>query len=370
MQSSQQPSLTVGQGRPRRPRVGIISGYVFRVIREQHGATQDEFAERLAVSSDTIAGWESGRRPLTALPVGQMLTYRHRLMQMGTAPALLQTLERSFEADILLAGIVEEKSSAAGSPLGAMVIRRDLVEILMWPLSGAAPKAVRDLPTPPRPRKGPAPTGPELPAPDRPRFYAHLRRAAEEARGTDQFLARRQALYLAGYDEQGDTREWLAHQQRSEQPSDWLSRWLNSRSVAMVSARHGDRDRISHFIETALADEAGALANLNYWAYWIGEAPYLELSDDFIAARSPGPWPGDKLLAHLVQGLGPHCGYAELNIHSVWSLLQIRPDLLRSGTAARALRERLPVLLDGRELSRRGRRELDSIRYAIRLVEA
>lgn len=118
MQSSQQPSLTVGQGRPRRPRVGIISGYVFRVIREQHGATQDEFAERLAVSSDTIAGWESGRRPLTALPVGQMLTYRHRLMQMGTAPALLQTLERSFEADILLAGIVEEKSSAAGSPSG------------------------------------------------------------------------------------------------------------------------------------------------------------------------------------------------------------------------------------------------------------
>ncbi|MFJ3217423.1 hypothetical protein ACIPLC_16065 [Kitasatospora sp. NPDC086801] len=59
-----------------------------------------------------------------------------------------------------------------------------------------------------------------------------------------------------------------------------------------------------------------------------------------------------------------------MNIHSVWSLLQIRPDLLRSGTAARALRERLPVLLDGRELSRRGRRELDSIRYAIRLVEA
>ncbi|MFI6875812.1 hypothetical protein ACIBL6_20505 [Streptomyces sp. NPDC050400] len=59
----------------------------------------------------------------------------------------------------------------------------------------------------------------------------------------------------------------------------------------------------------------------------------------------------------------------DLNIHSLWSLIQVRPNLLRSGAAARALRERLTVMLDSRELSPRGRRELESIEYAIRLAE-
>ncbi|MEV7187335.1 hypothetical protein [Kitasatospora sp. NPDC093102] len=61
---------------------------------------------------------------------------------------------------------------------------------------------------------------------------------------------------------------------------------------------------MSHFIDTALADDADAAANLNYWAHWIGETP-LELSDDFIAFPAPGPWPGHKLLAHLADGIDP-----------------------------------------------------------------
>ncbi|MFG2910363.1 hypothetical protein ACGF13_35615 [Kitasatospora sp. NPDC048286] len=126
---------------------------------------------------------------------------------------------------------------------------------------------------------------------------------------------------------------------------------------------------MSHFIDTALADDVGAAVNLNYWAYWIGEIP-LELSDDFIASQASGFRPGHKLLAHLADGIDPRHGYLDLNIHSVWSLLQIRPNLLRSGTAASALRDRLPMMLDSAELSSRGRRELENIRYAIRLAEA
>ncbi|MET8699457.1 helix-turn-helix transcriptional regulator [Kitasatospora sp. NPDC004723] len=369
VQSRPDRSLTAGQGSSCRPRSGVVSGYVLRVIREQQGLTQEGFAELLRVSVDTIAGWESGRRPLTAVPVGQMLATRHRLMRLGAAPTLLRTFEHALEADVLLAGALEDNVSVATSPLGSMVMQRDLIEVLTWPLSGRAPRGIRQLPAPARSRRGPAPACPELSVTECVQFFTNMRRTAEEARGNDQFLLRRQALYLAGLDDQSDTSSWLAHQQRTEAPTGWLSTWLNLRSVAMVAARHGDQDRLAYFINTALADDAGATANLNYWAYWIGELP-LELSDKFIADSTPAHWSGHKLLAHLAEGLNVDHGYLDLNIHTVWSLLQVRPNLLRLGVATTVLRDRLPMMLDSAEVSARGRRELESIRYAIRLAEA
>ncbi|MEU8690491.1 helix-turn-helix transcriptional regulator [Streptomyces sp. NPDC048665] len=371
MRPSSRKTLTAGTSKGSRTRTGLPSGYVLRVIREQQGYTQDEAAERLKVSPDTIAGWETGRRPLTAIPVGQMLHLRHQLMQMGASPTLLLALARALEADVLLASVLDEDTPVEESPLGAMVMQRELAEILVWPLNGVAPRPVRALPRPARPRRGPAPSGPQLTAAERHAFFTRMRSTAEQSRRPEQFLLRRQALYLSGYDRDPDTSDWLAHQQRTERPDDWLTTWLNNRSVAAVAARHGDRDRMEHFIHTALQDDdAGEAANLAYWAYWIGEAPVPQLSDEFIADGSLGPWNGDKLLGHLVDGIAPEHGYVDLNIHSVWALLQVRPNLLHSGEAARALRERLPIMLDSSELSSRARRELESIRYAIRLAEA
>lgn len=359
---------TGGQGTPSRLRCGLISGYVFRLVREQLGLTQEGLAERFAVAPDTVAGWESGRRPLTAVAVAQIHSHRHRLLQMRAAPALLMLLDRALEADVMLAGALEERASINASPLGAWVMQRDLIETLLWPIIGVAPVAVRELPAPLRPRRGPVPTGPELAVADRRRFFQQMRRIADEAQVPTQFLLRRQALYLAGFDDRADTGEWLAYQQRTVRAGDWLTRWLKARSLAAVAARHGDRERMADFIATRTADWAGEAANLKYWAYWVGETSRVEPSDAFIAGRRLGSWRGNRLLRHLMGGLMPEHGYVELNVHTIRTLLAARPALLRARSVVRRLSGSLATLNDSGKLSASTRREIDSIRYAIRLA--
>jgi transcriptional regulator with XRE-family HTH domain len=71
---------------------GRVSGYVFKLVRESAGRTQQQLAADLRLSAATIQGWESGRRPLMAMPAGQFLALRSRLSQLGATSALLGAL--------------------------------------------------------------------------------------------------------------------------------------------------------------------------------------------------------------------------------------------------------------------------------------
>jgi transcriptional regulator with XRE-family HTH domain len=365
MPADPQRALTGSQGSLPRARSGIVCGYVFRLIREHLELTQDQLAQHLAVSLDTIAAWETGRRPLTAIPVGQMLMHRHVLLNLGATPNLMTALDRAMEADVLLASALDEQP-AATNPLGAWVMQRDLADMLTWPLHGRAPEAVAV--TAARTRRGPVATGPALGSQERSQFFTSVRATAERARRPEQFLLRRQAMYLAGYDRSPDTGDWVAEQERETQPGDWLQRWLTARSVASFGARQGDHDRVANFVATSVAeDDRGEAANLNYWAYWVGETSTIHLDDAFIATGQPGDWAGRRLLQHVVDRLDPRFGYRELYIHTLWALIAARPGLLQS-TERAVLRERAEILLDSGVISARAGRELDGVRYALRLA--
>ncbi|WP_037603303.1 helix-turn-helix domain-containing protein [Streptacidiphilus rugosus] len=365
MSPEPRPTLTGSQGSLPRARSGVISGYVLRLVREHLALTQEQLAQHLSVSLDTIAGWETGRRALTAVSVGQMLMYRHTLLNLGATADLVTALDRAMEADVLLTSALEERPTEA-SPLGAWVMQRDLAEMLTWPLHGRAPEAAAAPAV--RPRRGPVPSGPTLGEQERTRFFASLRTTAEQARQPEQFLLRRQALYLAGYDRSPDTGGWVAHQEHETRPGDWLQHWLTARSVASIGARQGDHDRVASFVRTAVAgDDRGEAANLNYWAYWVGETSTIQLDDSFIATGQAGDWTGRRLLQHLVDRLDPRFGYRELYIHTLWALIAARPGLLQS-TDRVVLRDRMEILLDSGEISAQAGRELEGVRYALRLA--
>lgn len=132
--------------------------------------------------------------------------------------------------------------------------------------------------------------------------------------------------------------------------------------------RCGDPEPLHDFIVTGMSDDAGELANLNYWAYWVGEWEGIERDDTFMTSTQQ-TWPGSRLLGHLASRLTPDYGYLPLYVHTAWALLTYRPGLLRADLAVPELAQQARSLLDTAEITGATRRELEAILYAVRLSD-
>ncbi|GAA0397845.1 XRE family transcriptional regulator [Streptomyces luteireticuli] len=356
---------------------GLVTGHLFKVVRRRLPCTQHRLAELLGVDTTTVQGWESGRRPLTAMGTGQFLVLRRSLLAHGADPALLALFGCAMEADAVIAhalGDVDCHADLKSHPLAGWVFDRSSTHMIAWALTGVTPAAVPSAPAEPRRRHGPTRDSPLLPPALLERFHTHMRRCAELAdrAGEPGALLRRQALYLCSYDPSSDTHAWLAdlRSRRSLRLTHaaWSPQWADARSVATSLTRHGELDVLHGFIERALGNDAGEVANLNYWAHWLGldRSPYPD--DSFMTERSPQRWDAGALLRGFADRLDPDLGCVDLNVHSVWALIAARPGLLSADPHLTSeLRRRVTVLLDSSRISPQARRELDAVHYGLKL---
>ena len=357
---------------------GRVSGYVFKLVRESAGLTQQQLATVLGVSVAAIQGWESGRRPLMAVPAGQFLALRNRLRQLGAASGLLRVLTLALEADHILGQALatpHRHADPGGHPLGLWVLSRPLTTLIAWPVGGKIPDDLGSI-TSSGGRRGPVPAGPALSADERRHVIEHLQAVAERAsrRDPDGLLLRRQAYYLTGFDPSPGTRQWLADMHRADQRAlrparDWSVTWPLARSTASALTRVGDPEPMRRFIHDQLGGDSGETANLNYWAFWTGELDDdQQPSDGFIGSASPSSWHGRRIARHLAGRMYGNIGFTELNIHSLWALIRIRPELAAEPSLAADLGTRIVRLLDDNRVSIPARRELETLRYGIAIA--
>lgn len=356
------------------PHRGEVTGYLFKLIRESIPLTQEQLAVDLNVDRVTVQSWESGRRPFTAVPLGQSIAVRRRLGRLGANTTLLAALDDAAEADLILAAVLDEqvgRCHLAEHPLGWSVLTHRLTDLILWAVLGQTPTFARELPAA-HPRRGPVASGPTLPVDEHRAFFAHLHVLADRAAAGRyrNVLLHRQACFLAGMDPTKAAASWLtqttARAHRTTTFRTWSPLWPDARSVVTSLANQGDPEPLRDFIARAHPDDACERAALNYSAYWVGEIPYRHRDDSFMP-EALADWHGSILLRHLVHRLEPGHPFVDLNIHNVWALLAARRGLaLDNPAATRVLLDRSVPLLDSDRISAQSRQELTSIVYSLR----
>jgi len=365
-------TLTGGQCAPTS---GLISGFVLRLARQSAGLTQEKLAEVLGVDTTTIQGWESGRRPLSAVSAGDFLRLCGRLSRLGAPASTGRHLREAIEADQVLAtGIAAGRAwvSPDSHPLAASVHRWTITNLILWPILGKTPQHLSEF-TPRTPRRGPMPAHPTLNAEERTRFLDHLLTVAERARHAGDALLRRQAVYLLGFDGRAAAVDWLRTEWKragGRRPKGGnITELLEARSASVALAVAGDSTHLYDFVGH-MTGQAEETANLNYWAYWIGELSDEQTSDFFMLDADTRSWTGVRMLQHLLQRLDPTSPHLPLNLATMHALVASRPSLLSGRPATRAaLAEVLDRLGSSNALVHSEREQLAGLQYAIRIAD-
>jgi hypothetical protein len=73
-------------------------------------------------------------------------------------------------------------------------------------------------------------------------------------------------------------------------------------------------------------------------------------------------------MRHLLVRLHGNIGFLELNIHTLWSLIRVRPEMIGDSPVADELQAKLERLLDENLVSAAARKELDALRYGIAMA--
>ncbi|WP_422769310.1 helix-turn-helix domain-containing protein [Plantactinospora sp. WMMC1484] len=319
--------------------VGIVSGYVLKIARQSAALTQEKLAEKLTVDVSTVQGWESGRRPLSAINAGDFFRLCGRLSRLGAPASTGRHLREAIEADqVLSTGITAGATwvNPDSHPLATSVHRWTTTNLIIWPITEKMPQHLHEFRSY-MPRRGPNPSQPTLDTEERRRFFDHLLFVAEHARRANEALLHRQAVYLLGFDGRSRVADWLRAEwnragRRKVEPGD-VTGLLEARSSSVALAVAGDSTHLYKFVEQ-VADGPGEVANLNYWAYWIGELSNDQISDAFMLDTDTRSWTGARLLHHLMNRLQPDSPHLPLNLCTLHALFTF-PTFAPSWTSCR-----------------------------------
>jgi DNA-binding transcriptional regulator YiaG len=334
---------------------GRVAGAVFATVRRQLGRTQEQLAEHLQVSPDTLQGWESGRKPQVNLAFSRLRQLRRALAALGSSPHQLLLWDTALHVDAILADLGQDDPRQ--HPLALLVPDRTTSELLAWPLTGDPPRQLRG-------------TGARLIVPrgEQDAVAADLREVADRAgHGTvEAGMIRRQVKFLVAGNPA--SHEWVDQQERHDARhirdlSDWSPDWAVMRSAAVSAAHTGDTGLLARFIDEGLANEATIAANLSYWAYWVGESP-TEWDSDLAMNTGSTSWSGDQLLDSLLGGV-VDAPYRDLCAVTLWALLGSRRRLAADPKRQRQIATAVSTALDSHQFSLHARQRLEQVHYLV-----
>jgi transcriptional regulator with XRE-family HTH domain len=365
-------TLTGGQGSLS---TGIVSGFVLKLARQSAGLTQEQLAAALTVGVSTVQGWESGRRSLAAVDAGDFLRLNARLTRLGAPSSTRRHLTEAIEADQVLATAIATGRTVVDTethPLATSVHRHTITNLITWPITRRLPQQLRDFKSKVS-QRGPTSAHPSLSRDERARFFDHLLAVVERPSREEEALLRRQAVYLLGFDRRTEVVDWLRDEwrragRRTVRDGD-ITSLLEARSASVALASAGDPAHIHDFVEQ-MKDTRAEVANLNYWAYWIGELSDEQTSDAFMLNDDSRSWTGARLLQHLVDRLAEDSPHLPLNLHTLYVLIASRPSLLTERPNGRwQLAESLDKLASSQVLTRPGRDQVAGLPYALRIAD-